>query len=76
MKLKKLAKNRKNEKTQHLMGFFKSKKESKINFWNFCLFLDFEQKVAKNVFFVVFLKNCEIWSEFGITNMFLVKFPF
>ena len=58
MKLKKSAKNRKNEKTQHLMGCFKSKKESKINFWNFCLFLAyFEQKVAKNVFCCDFLKK-------------------
>ena len=58
MKLKKIAKNRKNEKTQHLMGCFKSKKEFKINFWNFCLFLAyFEQKVAKKVFFVIFSKT-------------------
>ena len=78
MKLKKSEKNRKNEKTQHLMGCFKSKKESKINFRNFCLFLAyFEQKVAKNVFFFCdFLKNCEFWSKFGITIVFLVKFPF
>ena len=77
MKLKKSAKNRKNEKTQHLMGCFKSIKEFKINFWNFCLFLAyFEQKVAKNVFFCDFLKNCEFRSKFDITNVFLVKFPF
>ena len=58
MKLKKSAKNRKNKKTQHLMGCFKSKKEFKINFWIFCLFLAyFEQKVAKNVFFVIFSKT-------------------
>ena len=58
MKLKKSAKNRKNEKTQHLMGCFKSKKEFKINFWNFCLFLAyFEQKVAKNLFFFIFSKT-------------------
>ena len=47
------------------MGCFKSKKEFKINFWNFCPFLAyFEQKVAKNVFFVTFLKNrvlVKIW---------------
>ena len=43
---------------QHLMECFKSKKEFKIIFWNFCLFLAyFEQKVAKNVFFVVFSKT-------------------
>ena len=58
MKLKKSAKYRQNEKTQHLMGCFKSKKEFQINFWNFCLFLAyFEQKVAKNVFFVIFSKT-------------------
>ena len=77
MKLKKSAKNCKNEKTQHLMECFKSKKEFKIIFLNFCLFLaDFEQKVAKNVFFVVFSKTIEIWSKVDITNVFLVKFPF
>ena len=76
MKLKKSAKNRKNEKTQHLMGCFKSKKEFKINVWNLCLFLAyFEQKWQKRVF-CNFLKNCEFWSKFDITNVFLVKFPF
>ena len=75
MKLKKSAKNCKNEKMQHLMGCFKSIKEFKINFWNFCLFSAyFEQKVAKNV--LRFSKNCEFWSKFDITNVFLVKFPF
>ena len=40
------------------MGCFKTEKEFKINFWNFCLFLAyFEQKVAKNMFFCDFLKN-------------------
>ena len=59
------------------MGFFKTKKEFKINFWNFCLFLAyFEQKVAKNTFFCDFLKNGDFWSKFNITNVFLVKFPF
>ena len=77
MKLKKSAKNRKNEKTQHLMGCFKSKKEFKINCWNFGLFLAyFEQKGAKNVFFCDFLKNCEFWSKFDISNVFLGEFPF
>ena len=77
MKLKKSAKIRKNETTQHLMRCFKSKKQFKINFYNFCQFLaHFEQKVAKNVFFVIFAKNCEFWSKFDITNVFLVKFPF
>ena len=57
MLFKKSAKNRKNEKTQHLMGCFKSKKEFKISFWNFCLFLAyFDQKVAKNMFFAIFSK--------------------
>ena len=59
------------------MGCFKSKKEFKINFWNFCLFLAyFEQKVAKNMFFCDFLKNANFWSKFNVTNVFLVKFPF
>ena len=58
MKLKKSAKNRKNEKTQHLTGCFKSIKEFKINFWNFCLFLAyFEQKVAKKRVFKIFSKT-------------------
>ena len=58
MELKKAAKNRKNEKTQHLIRCFKSKKQFKVNFQNFCQFLaHFEQKVAKNVFFVIFSKT-------------------
>ena len=58
MKLKKSAKIRKNEKMQHLMRCFKSKKQFKINFYNFCQFLaHFEQKAAKNVFFVIFAKT-------------------
>ena len=84
MKLKKSAKYRKNEKTQHLMGCFKSKKESKINFWNFCLFLAyFEQKVAKNVFFVIFSKTvsfgqnltlpvCSLWNSLSENVYFYV----
>ena len=60
--IKKTAKIRKNEKTQHLMRCFKSKKQFKINFYNFCQFLaHFEQKVAKNVFFVIFAKTVKIW---------------
>ena len=40
------------------MGCFKYKREFKINFLNLCLFLAyFEQKVAKNMFFVIFFKN-------------------
>ena len=59
------------------MGCFKSKKEFKIIFWNFCLFLAyFEQKVAKNMFFVIFSKMVIFWSKFNITNVFIVKFPF
>ena len=58
MKLKKSAKNCKNEKTQRLIRCFKSKKQFKINFYNFCPFLaHFEQKVAKNMFFVIFSKT-------------------
>ena len=39
------------------MGCCESKKEFKTNFWNFCLFLAyFEQKVAKNMFLVIFSK--------------------
>ena len=39
------------------MGFFKSKKEFKINFSNFGLFLAyFEQKVPPKMFFVTFSK--------------------
>ena len=60
------------------MGCFKSKKEIKNNFWNFCLCLAyFEQKVAKNIFCVCdFLKNGDFWSKFNVTNVFHVKFPF
>ena len=73
---KKSAKIRKNEKTQHLIRCLKSKKPFKINFQNFCQFLAyFEQKMAKNMFFVIFSKT-EFWSKFDIANVFLVKFPF
>ena len=59
------------------MGFFKTKKEFKINFRNFCLFLAyFEQKSGKKTRFCDFLKNGYFWSKFNITNVFLVKFPF
>ena len=55
--IQKISKIHKNEKTQHLMGCVKTKKEFKIDYWNFCLFLAyFEQKVAKNTFFVIFSK--------------------
>ena len=58
MQFKKSAKTHKNEKMQHLMGCFKSKKEFKFNFWILCLFLAyFEQKnVAKNRFLMIFSK--------------------
>ena len=69
MKLKKSAQNRQNEENATSNGMFKSKKEFKIYFWNLYLFLAyFEQKD--------FLKNCEFWSKFDITNVFLMKLPF
>ena len=76
MKLKKSAQIRKNEKMQHLMRCSKSKKQFKINFYNFRQFLaHFEQKVAKNVFLVIFAKTvsfgqnltlpmCSLWNPF------------
>ena len=77
MLLQKLAKTHKNEKIQHPMGCFTSKKQFKINFLNFCLFLAyFEQKSGKKRVFCDFLKNGDFWSKFNITNVFLVKFPF
>ena len=77
MELKKSAKIGKNEKTQHLIRCFKSKKQFKINFKNFCQFLaHFEQKVAKKHVFCDHLKNCAFWSKFDITNVFLLQIPF
>ena len=32
--------------------------------------------MPKKCVFCDFLKNCEFWSKFDITNVFLVKFPF
>ena len=53
------------------MGCFKSKKESKINFGNFCLFLAyFEQKVAKNVFFVIFSKTVSFGQNLALPMCF------
>ena len=53
--LKKFAKMR---KRNIKLDVFKSKKQFKINFSNFCQFLvHFEQKVAKNMFFVIFSKT-------------------
>ena len=52
---------------QHLIRCFKSKKQFKINFLYFCQFLaHFEQKVAKNMFFVIFWKTVilvKIWHN-------------
>ena len=82
IELKKSAKIHKNEKTQHLIRCFKSKKQFKIIFLILCQFLGhFEQKwqkkPPKNVFFCNFFsKNCGFWSKFNINNVFLVKFPF
>ena len=70
------------------MGCFKSKKESKISFWSFCPFLAyFEQKVAKNVFFVIFPKTvrfgqnlalpmCSSWNSLSenVTFMYFYEF--
>ena len=54
------------------MGCFTSKKQYKIDFYNFCLFLaHFEQKVAKNVFFVIFSQMVIFGQKFNITNVFL-----
>ena len=74
----------KNEKKQHLMRCFKSKKQFKINFYNFCQFLaHFEQKVAKNVFFVIFAKTVslvKIWHyqcvpcEIPFLKMYTLKY--
>ena len=70
---KKKKKKKKNMKTQLLIRCLKSKKQF-IFLKNLCQYLPhFEQKVAKNVFF---FKNCEFWSQFDITNVFLVKLPF
>ena len=67
----------KNEKTQHLMRCFKSKKQFKINFYNFCQFLaHFEQKVAKNVFYVIFAKTVSfglLWNSLS-KNMYFYEF--
>ena len=47
------------------MGCFKTKKEFKINFLNFCLFLAyFEQKVAKKKYtFVVIFSKIVIFDQ-------------
>ena len=90
MELKKSAKIRKNEKTQHLIRCFNPnldvlspKSNSKLIFRIFVIiFLAFilnkKWQKTKLIFsvFCYFLKNCEFWSKFDITNVFLVKFPF
>ena len=59
------------------MGCFKSKKESNINFWNFCLFLAyFEQKVAKNMFFVIFSKTVSFGQNLTLPMFSSWKIPF
>ena len=61
MKPKKLAKNRKNEKTQHLIRCFKFKKQFKINF---CQFLaHFEQTVVKKTCFLWFSQKKWVWVK-------------
>ena len=53
----KICKNSQKWENATSNGILKSKKEFKINFGNFCLFFAyFEQKVAKNMFFVIFSK--------------------
>ena len=72
----KFAKKKK-EKTQHLIRCFKSKKQFKINFLEFLsIFSPFWTKSGKKCVFYYFLKNCEFWSKFDITNVFLVRFSF
>ena len=70
------------------MGCFKSKKGFKINFWNLCLFSAyFEQKLAKNMFFVIFSKTvsfgkqltlpmCSSWNSLSdnVTIMYFYEF--
>ena len=78
----------KNEKMQRLNRCCKSKKQFKINFYIFCQFVaHFEQKVAKNVFFVIFSKRsvlvkfwhyqcvpCEISFQKMYTFMYFYEF--
>ena len=67
------------------MRCFKSKKPFKIIFYSFCQFLaHFEQKVAKNVFFVIFAKTvsfgqnltlpmCSLWNSLS-KNVYFYEF--
>ena len=76
MELKRSAKIRKSEKTQHSIRCFKSTQQFKINLKSFCKFLaHFEQIVAKTVFFLWFsqkllsfgqnltLPMCSLWNS-------------
>ena len=71
---------RKNEKTQHLSR----KSNSKLILRILSIFDPVWTKSGKKLtprfffffFFCDFLKNCEFWSKFDITNVFLVKLPF
>ena len=56
MQFKKFAKTHKNEKMQHLTELFKSKKQFKIDFKFFCLFLAYFEQVVKKDVFVIFSK--------------------
>ena len=53
------------------MRYFKSKKQFKINFYKFLA--HFEQKVAKNMFFVILQK---LWVLVKIWHYQLCSFPF
>ena len=75
LKKKKKQKIRKNEKTQHLIRCFKSKKQFKF-FRIFVNFSPFWVQSGKKQVFCDFLKKYECWSKFDITNVFLVKLPF
>ena len=79
MELKKSAKNAKMRKLNIYLDVLSPKSNSILILRIFFQFLaHFEQEVEKTFFFFFcdFLKNCEFWSKFHITNVFLVKFPF
>ena len=62
---------------QHLMECLKTKKEFKINFFEFLsIFSLFWTKSGRKHVFCGFLKNGDFWSKFNISNVFLVKFAF
>ena len=62
------------KKPQHLRGRFKSKKHSKLIFRSFVFFLACLNKKWQKHVFCDFLKNCDFWSKFNITNVFLVGY--